>query len=412
MKLSAKVIVAVLVVTVLAGALLMAQCGASSPKVVKLTAHDMEVLVSEVFPPGQQKQLEDAEQRKQLAKRLKQLLALAGVAEVEGYADKPEVQAQISLQADLALREAYDKKNPGAKATDDEINAYHKSHPNEFNNFIEASPQFKQQAQGPQGETIKREFGQIKVLAERARKDGLGDDEASRLRMLLERSQVLARAYVTDLQKDNKLVTDADVDEYYQSHQDEFDEVRARHILISASAEEADDQGAKPKSKPDADKKPKALSKDEARKKAESILARVRKGEDFAKLAGEFSDDPGSKAKGGLLDVGGSEYFSKGAMVPEFEKAAFSLKPGDVSEIIESQFGFHIIKVEDRRTAPLSDPATKQKITDTVKQDKLEKRIEEIAAASKVEVAEEFNVIQKDSPQPQPASGPSTPPGQ
>ena len=72
------------------------------------------------------------------------------------------------------------------------------------------------------------------------------------------------------------------------------------------------------------------------------LLERARKGEDFAKLATENSDDPGSKDKGGEYD-----FFGRGKMVPEFDKAAFALKPGEISDIVQSKFGFHIIKLEE-----------------------------------------------------------------
>lgn len=80
------------------------------------------------------------------------------------------------------------------------------------------------------------------------------------------------------------------------------------------------------------------------RKKAEAALKRVQSGEDFAKVASEVSQDPGSKDKGG--DLG---FASKGSYVPEFEAAAYKLKPGEVSGIVETQFGFHIIKLTEKK---------------------------------------------------------------
>jgi len=80
------------------------------------------------------------------------------------------------------------------------------------------------------------------------------------------------------------------------------------------------------------------------REQAEEVLKRLRGGEDFSKLAKEFSTD-GSKDKGG--DLG---WFGHGDMVPEFEKAAYALKPGEISEVVQSKFGFHIIKVEEKKT--------------------------------------------------------------
>lgn len=95
------------------------------------------------------------------------------------------------------------------------------------------------------------------------------------------------------------------------------EEVQARHILVS--------------------------SEDEAKK----LIGRVEAGEDFAQLAKENSGDAGSKTQGGMLG-----YFGKGQMVPQFEEAAFSLGKGEVSKPVQSQFGWHVIKVEDRRQKP------------------------------------------------------------
>jgi foldase protein PrsA len=85
--------------------------------------------------------------------------------------------------------------------------------------------------------------------------------------------------------------------------------------------------------------------KKELRKKLERILQRARKGEDFADLAKQYTEDPGSKENGGLY-----ENFSKGEMVKPFEEAAFSVPIGTISDIIETKYGYHIVKVIDRKT--------------------------------------------------------------
>jgi peptidyl-prolyl cis-trans isomerase C len=90
------------------------------------------------------------------------------------------------------------------------------------------------------------------------------------------------------------------------------------------------------------------LVEDEAQAKA--AAERLKKGEDFAKLAAELSKDPGSGKEGG--DLG---WFTKDRMVPEFAEAAFKLGKGEVSEPVKSQFGWHIIKLEDKRSKPLPD---------------------------------------------------------
>lgn len=120
------------------------------------------------------------------------------------------------------------------------------------------------------------------------------------------------------------------VNDFYQKNQDKFQQgprVRASHILISFP-QNAD-----------------AAAKQQAKTKAEGILKDLKAGKDFAAAAKESSQDPGSAVNGG--DLG---FFEKGQMVPPFEQAAFALNPGEMSELVESQFGYHIIKVAEKQT--------------------------------------------------------------
>lgn len=136
-------------------------------------------------------------------------------------------------------------------------------------------------------------------------------------------------------------VTPEQVADFYAKNPDQFQEgekVRASHILISASK--------------DAD----AATKTQARVKAEAILKDVKAGKDFAALAKQQSQDPGSAVQGG--DLG---YFQQGQMVGPFNDAAFGMKAGATSDLVETDFGFHIIKVVDRqagRTVPLQEVRT------------------------------------------------------
>jgi peptidyl-prolyl cis-trans isomerase D len=145
--------------------------------------------------------------------------------------------------------------------------------------------------------------------------------------------------------------SDEAVKTYYDAHRDDRftapEEIRARHILIKVP--------------PDADEQQRA----EARKKAEDALAKVQKGGDFAKLAQQISEDAGSASKGGDLGL-----FSRGKMVPAFDAAAFALEPGAVSDVVESPFGFHIIKVQDKLPGgqkPLE--AVRQEIVQTLSEE-------------------------------------------
>jgi peptidyl-prolyl cis-trans isomerase D len=102
------------------------------------------------------------------------------------------------------------------------------------------------------------------------------------------------------------------------------EQVRASHILLNVAGKD----------------------EEAVRKQAETVLQQVKAGGDFAALAKKFSEDPGSRDQGGDLD-----YFSRGRMVPEFENAVFALQPGEVSDLIRTQFGFHIIQLVDKRPA-------------------------------------------------------------
>jgi parvulin-like peptidyl-prolyl isomerase len=389
MNVSGKVVIVILIAFVLSTAGLYSQCSSSAPKAVKLTARDIELLYQKILPPDQQRVIaNNPDEKKKLLTDIKELLAVAQKAEAEGYLDRPEIKSQTSLQRDVVLYNEYRKKNPEVKATDEEIAQYASTHPTEFDDFIKSDPRAAQ-TQGPQREDLRRRFTELKILAARAIKENFEQDELIRLQMLLARSQPLHNAYMTDLKKKtDESVTDQDVDAYFSEHAGDFEELRVRHILISTQPPRpeamADDA---PKGK-DGAEKPKQLTKEEAKTKAQQILERVRKGEDFAKLAGENSDDPGSKSQGGEMP-----FFGKGAMVPEFEKAAYGLKQGEVSEIVETQFGFHVIKLEERRSpqAPSSDEKVKQKVFEKLKEERLQEKVKEIAAASTVEVPEDFD---------------------
>ncbi|MBI3399569.1 MAG: SurA N-terminal domain-containing protein [Deltaproteobacteria bacterium] len=150
-------------------------------------------------------------------------------------------------------------------------------------------------------------------------------------------SAMVKAVYVSIMLKDiaqRVKVSEAEIKGYYEKNVSEFQknkEVSARHILIKPTA------GADIK-----------RAKEEAKKKAEEILTLAKKGEDFAGLAKKYSEDPVSAKQGGSLG-----YFGKGVMVKPFEDAAFSLKKGEVSGIVETEFGYHIIKVDDIKEARL-----------------------------------------------------------
>lgn len=129
-----------------------------------------------------------------------------------------------------------------------------------------------------------------------------------------------ARQYLDQYVYKDTDPTDEDLQELYSK--DKLATVR--HILLSTRGKSDEE-------------------KEQARNKIDSLLTRARNGEDFSELAKQYSEDPGSKANGGLY-----ENFGRGKMVKEFEDAAFDLPIGTISDVVETEYGFHIIKVESR----------------------------------------------------------------
>jgi len=137
---------------------------------------------------------------------------------------------------------------------------------------------------------------------------------------------VYRRGEFADMAKPTEEQVRAAYDDHVADRFTDVEQIRARHILLKAAPDAAED------------------AKAQRRAEAEDLLKQVKGGADFATLATQKSEDAGSATKGG--DLG---FFSRGRMVPAFEAAAFALEPGQVSEVVETPFGYHIIKLEERK---------------------------------------------------------------
>lgn len=170
-------------------------------------------------------------------------------------------------------------------------------------------------------------------------------------------------------------VTDADIRRYYEDNEAQYstpEQVRASHILLKTEGQDDD----------------------EVRKQAEDLLAKVKKGADFAKLATEFSEDEVSAAKGGDLD-----FFGKGAMVPEFETVAFALEPGQISDLVKSSFGYHIIKVVEKRPASTRTlDEVRAQIEDQLKSQRAEEEAQQLSQdlATQIKTPADLDTIAKE----------------
>jgi peptidyl-prolyl cis-trans isomerase D len=181
-------------------------------------------------------------------------------------------------------------------------------------------------------------------------------------------------------------VTDDELRQYYDQHKTEYnlpERIKAQHILFKTDG-----------------KTPEEIEK--IKEKARGVLERAKKGEDFSSLAKQYSEDSSATTGGDLGD------FGRGRMVPEFEKAAFSLGVGAISDLVQTQFGFHIIKVngkQEARERPFEE--MKEAIRPIVETRKAEQKASELAQQAAVEsvnnknleaVAKKFNAQIKETP--------------
>lgn len=200
-------------------------------------------------------------------------------------------------------------------------------------------PQQQASVQTPKGRhDIAEKLAEILALSQEAKAEKLDQAPKVQTQIMLSTDQLLASVMYRAFGESGK-PDDAALHAYYDAHKAEWEEVKARHILIRF-------QGSK---MPLADGM-KDLTDAEALAKATALRAKIVAGADFADLAKQNSDDKGSGANGG--DLGS---FGKGQMVPEFEKEAFVLPVGQVSQPVKSAFGYHLIKVEAHSTKPFEE---------------------------------------------------------
>ena len=390
-----KALIAAAVAIIFAGGLIFWQVKARHSGPVELTAADMQMLAEEQPPQMRARLAADEKARKDFADDIRKLLAVAEEATAHGVDKEPDMKRQLDFQKSSVIAQYYFQQQ-GENApdiSDNEVEEYFKQPVNQhkFDQLIADAkakdPQFAaQEIPEEQLKMLKQRLGRLYIAERKAIEQGLDKKPELRLQVLLQHARAVAQKYAMDKLQPKTKATDEEVNAYLTSHPEL-----------------------------DTDKKNRA--------KAEEVLKRARAGEDFAKLAQEFSSD-GTKDKGG--DLG---WFGHGQMVPEFEKAAYALKPGEISDIVQSPFGFHIIKLEERKTETkegkteetlharhilISEGASgfgppqsaREKAKAAVEQEKVKKILDEIVSRSHVKVADNYQVK---APEQQPMQG--LPPG-
>lgn len=203
----------------------------------------------------------------------------------------------------------------------------------DFEQMLAADPRFPLAMSQPAAKfALGTDFGKAFALEAEARNRKLDQLASIQLKIRNYTTQLLANELLISA-RNGYLKNDAALTTLYEKNKDTYAEPRVRQILVRMQGSQVALRAGKPD-----------LSPEQARAKAESLLAKLNKGADFAKLAKAESDDLGSLNNGG--DIG---FVPKGSTNATFENAAFSLPPGTLSGVIKTEYGYHIIRVEERR---------------------------------------------------------------
>jgi peptidyl-prolyl cis-trans isomerase C len=266
------------------------------------------------------------------------LVALFLIAAVAGTLQAEETNPVLGKVGDFVLREA-------------DLDRILASQPPAVQKRFQDDPQ--------QRTNLVREILMKKAVVAKARKEGFDRKPEIKEQLSYVFDNFISQEYLAKVVTAGVTVPEEDLKKYYQEHEMEFqlpEQITVRHILIASLKD------AKPE------------EREKARARAEAVLQRLNKGEDFAKLASEVSEDQVSAPKGGeLAPITPGKTNSE-----EFEKAAFALKNGETSGIVATSYGFHIIKMVDhqqKRTAPFAE--TKDFIHNKLKTELEQKKAQE-----------------------------------
>ena len=235
----------------------------------------------------------------------------------------------------------------------------------EFESALKTLPeQYQQYAMGPGKKQFAEDYLRMKMLAAQGMKAGLDKDPEVVQQLNLMRENLVANAQLQKIEDSIKL-TDEDLQKIYDAQKGQYEQVKARHILIAFKGSPAAQEG-----KPE-------LTEEQAKAKAEDLRKQIVEGKaKFEDVAAKESDDLGSGTRGGDLGE-----FNRGQMVPEFENAAFSAKVGEVTPVVRTQFGYHIIKVDEHGSTPFA--GVKATIERNERQTRLQAALEKMKADAK-----------------------------
>jgi parvulin-like peptidyl-prolyl isomerase len=376
-----KALIAAAVAVIFAGGLIFWQVKGRKSEPIELTPDDMTMLAEDQAPQVRQRLAMDEAARKDFARDIRRLFAVAEDAEAHGVGKEPDFKRQLEFQRANILSQFYQQEQGenAVQITDQEVDAYFSQPVNKYKfdqllaDAKSQNPTMAQDIPEDRLKQIKQNVGRIYIAEKRAVDQGIDKKQSVRLQLMLQHARMLVQKYATDTLQNKIKASDEEIKKYLEAH-------------------------------------PERDTEQEMRTKAEEVLKRIRAGEDFAKLAQEFGSD-------GTKDVGGDlGWFGPGRMHPDFEKAAYALKPGEVSDLVKTPFGIHIIKLEGRKTEtvdgkpqemvharhilfadpnrnPFGPPQTPaDKARAAIEKEKGEKLLDEIVSRSHVKVADNYSV--------------------
>jgi peptidyl-prolyl cis-trans isomerase C len=236
----------------------------------------------------------------------------------------------------------------------------------QFDQIISSLPaQVQASARGANRKQFADNLVRILVLSGEGKRRKLDETPAFKIQQQFQNANMLAGVTYDQLGKDAKL-DDSDVRKYYDEHKGEYERVKARHILIRT-------QGAPMPVRPGQ----KEITEAEGLAKATELRKKIEGGADFAQIAREESDDTTSGMNGG--DLG---FFGHNQMVEPFDKAAFALKPGDLSQPVKTPFGYHVIKVDAKESKTFEE--MKPEIEKKLRPDAAQKAMDKLQTDTKV----------------------------
>lgn len=448
--------------------------GHGVPDFSEMSQQEIEAFLRERNPMELKALADNPDQKKRLVENFKQLLSLASEAQKEGVADKPEIRQELDNMRIALLATAYDQKINGDKGpmppfgfiSEDQVKKFWgedassgpakpeanansntaQANANTANSNTAAAPGAKKKpgtlvqaldyvglgwlvgdAEARRHESEFQIFIDNKLALLRSRGQYAKDQQPSE-EELKQARDAFARSRIYYEEAEKKLASIPSMPEKERKDWEEFEEtykvqlkLQEANFLVQTYVQ---DTLAKELQVSDEEVKkyiaehPDVSNTEEKRKKAEEVLKKVKEGGDFAELAKEYSEDPGSKDNGGLY-----ENVTKGQFAPEFEKAALALEPGQVADkLVKTDFGYHIIKLVKKGETkgpdgkpqmsydvrhilistmmknpdnPLAREMTvEQFVKQKLEKEKQEKKLEEIERDNPVNIPEDFKVPQ------------------